>query len=77
MYYVLFVYYVFVYYVFVYYVFVYYVLFIIIVTVGYYCRMQNELNELIRYSEKYNDSVYEYRHVTLPVAISKKVSSTC
>ena len=36
-------------------------------------RMQNEVNKLIRYSEKYSDNLYEYRHVSLPEAISKKV----
>ena len=35
--------------------------------------MQNEASELIAYSEKYCDSKYEYRHVTLPDVISKKV----
>ena len=36
--------------------------------------MAGDVSKLIRYSEKYNDSHYEYRHVTLPEAISKKVS---
>ena len=31
------------------------------------------VTNLIRYSEKYKDSQYEYRHVTLPEVISKKV----
>ena len=36
--------------------------------------METDLSKLIKYSEKYCDSQYEYRHVSLPEAISRKVS---
>ena len=35
--------------------------------------METDLSKLIKYSEKYCDSQYEYRHVSLPEAISRKV----
>ncbi|KAL5255571.1 hypothetical protein ACHWQZ_G010968 [Mnemiopsis leidyi] len=38
--------------------------------------METDLSKLIKYSEKYCDSQYEYRHVSLPEAISRKVPST-
>ena len=35
--------------------------------------VENDARFLIRYSEKYSDEEFEYRHVTLPESIGKKV----
>ena len=35
--------------------------------------MQKMDSDVIRYSEKYNDNEYEYRHVILPKILARKV----